>query len=121
MSSFRSDLAQEKILAEYLDTIYAKKELDFKRTNDLDLQLQGIDIITNFNEKEYLIDEKAQLHYLNADLPTFTFELSYLKNGILKDSWLFDSSKNTHYYFLISGIFLKDDKEELSHADDSFF
>ena len=118
MSSFRSDLAQEKILAEYLDTIYAKKELDFKRTNDLDLQLQGVDIIINFNEKEYLIDEKAQLHYLNADLPTFTFELSYLKNGILKDGWLFDPSKNTHYYFLISGIFLKDDKEELSHADD---
>ncbi len=118
MSSFRSDLGQEKILAEYLDKIYAKKELDFKRTNDLDLQLQGIDIIINFNGKEYLIDEKAQLHYLNADLPTFTFELSYLKNGILKDGWLFDPSKKTHYYFLITGIFLKDDKEELAHADD---
>lgn len=118
MSSFRSDLDKEKILAEYLDNIYIDKKLDFKRTNDLDRQLQGIDLMISYNAKEYLIDEKAQLHYLNADLPTFTFELSYLKNGNLKEGWLFDPSKKTHYYFLITGIFLKDKKRELAHPDD---
>ncbi|WP_340155158.1 hypothetical protein [uncultured Winogradskyella sp.] len=118
MSKFKSDLAQEDILSRYLDTVYAKKKIEFKRITNLNEQLQGIDLIMTVNQKSYLIDEKAQLHYINTDLPTFTFELSYLKNTIIKDGWLFDDSKHTHYYFLITGIFLKKGKQKLLYSDD---
>lgn len=118
MPDFKSDLAQEEILSTYLDTIYAKKKIEFKRVKDLDQQLKGIDLIMTVNGQSYLIDEKAQLHYLNSDLPTFTFELSYLKNSIFKDGWLFDTSKLTHYYFLITGIFLKKGIKKLSSYND---
>ncbi|NRD22799.1 hypothetical protein HNV10_06080 [Winogradskyella litoriviva] len=118
MPNFKSDLAQEEILSTYLDTIYAKKKIEFKRVPDLNKQLQGIDVIMTVNGQSYLIDEKAQLHYLNSDLPTFTFELSYLKNSIFKEGWLFDTSKRTHYYFLITGIFLKKGINKLSSYND---
>lgn len=118
MSKFKSDLAQEDLLSRYLDTIYAKKKIEFKRITNLEKQLQGIDLIITVNERTYLIDEKAQLHYLNADLPTFTFELSYLKDTISKDGWLFDDSKLTNYYFLVTGIFLKEGKHKLKSCDD---
>ena len=118
MPSFESDLDQEKILSEYLDNIYKQKEISFYRIFDLDKQLQGIDLVMTVKEKEYFIDEKAQLHYINSDLPTFTFELSYLKDKTHKDGWLFEETKLTQYYFLITGIFLNEGKTELSSASD---
>lgn len=119
MSNFESDLNQESILSEYLDSIYNSKNLDFERISDINKQHKGIDIIIKHKSKEYIIDEKAQLHYLNADLPTFTFELSYLNNeDELKKGWLFDDNKLTMYYFLITGMFLKGDKKILISSDD---
>lgn len=118
MPSFNSDLEQESILSKYLDNIYKEKGLDFERIFDLDRQHQGIDIIMLIESDEYFIDEKAQLHYINTDLPTFTFELSYLKNDTLKEGWLFDTKKLTQYYFLVTGIFLKTGKNKLSNPDD---
>lgn len=118
MSNFKSDLAQEDLLSKYLDNIYANKKIKFKRIKKLDQQLQGIDVIMTVNNQSYYIDEKAQLHYLNIDLPTFTFELSYLKNKTSKDGWLLDDSKLTQYYFLITGIILKNEKQKLTSCDD---
>lgn len=118
MPSFESDLSQEQILSEYLDNIYKEKENDFYRVFDLDRQHQGIDIVMKVGEDEYFIDEKAQLHYINKDLPTFTFELSYLKNKSLKAGWLFDKTKLTNYYFLITGIILKKGKSKLLISSD---
>ena len=81
--------------------------------------MKGIDVKFHINSKDYLIDEKAQLHYLNQDLPTFTFELSYLnKNDKVHEGWLFDEKKETDYYFLITGILLKKGKKTLSAAED---
>lgn len=118
MSHFKLDLKHEQILSEYLDRIYKSKKLRFERIRDMDKQHQGIDIIFQHNATDYFIDEKAQLHYLNKDLPTFTFELSYLnKHNQLKEGWLFDNHKLTHYYFLITGIFLKDNETELSNIE----
>ena len=99
MSKFQSDLAQEEILSKYLDKIYKEKKIEFERIFDLDLQHQGIDLKIFVNSNQYLIDEKAQLHYINSELPTFTFELSYMKNNILKNGWLFDENKKTEYFF----------------------
>ena len=67
---------------------------------------KGVDIeITNTNTglKSY-IDEKAQSHYINKSLPTFAFELSYLKNNSLREGWLFDNHKITQQYFIITCI-----------------
>ena len=114
MSKFASDLNQEQILSQYLDNIYRSKKLEFERVFDLDRQMQGIDVIIQLNSNDYIIDEKSQLHYINNDLPTFTFELSYLnKYQELKKGWLFDSSKLTQYYFLVTGIYLKESKTKL--------
>lgn len=107
MPEFKEDLEQEKIIAQFLDAIYTKLNLQFERVTDKKLQFQGIDLIYVQNQNTVHIDEKAQLHYLNKDLPTFTFELSYKKNGVLKKGWLFDGAKKTDYYFLVTGIFLK--------------
>ena len=118
MKSFKNDLIQEKLLATYLNSIYNELGFDFTRINDLDAQHQGIDVELRFNDKVYQIDEKAQLHYLNKDIPTFTFELSYLKNHELKKGWLFDERKITDYYFLITGICLQSGKKELTSIGD---
>jgi hypothetical protein len=118
MSRFVNDIKQETILAEYLDMIYKNKNLDFSRVFDLSLQHKGIDVIMFVKSNDYYIDEKAQLHYLNSDLPTFTFELTYLLNSKSKIGWLFDTQKVTQYYFLITGIILKNGISILSKASD---
>jgi hypothetical protein len=108
-SNFRTDLQKEQHLAILLDSLY-KKHLNhyrFQRVSDVKKQLQGIDLTLtrSMDQKEFLIDEKAQLDYVNDDLPTFAFELSYLKKGASKKGWLFDSSKKTEFYALITGIY----------------
>lgn len=104
MSFFNRDLNKEQVLGNYLDEIYLKLKIPFKRNHDVNLQHRGVDLIYNHLGKDFFIDEKAQLDYLNCDLPTFTFELSYLKNNKLKSGWLTDNSKITNYYFLITAI-----------------
>lgn len=107
MSTFDQDLSKEYLLGKYLEGIYREISLDFKRINDSELQNKGVDLIIDYNAKEYYIDEKAQLDYLNKSLPTFAFELSYLKKGRWKKGWLFDKNKITDHYFLITDIFTK--------------
>lgn len=112
MSTFDLDLNKEHLLGQFLDEIYAQLNYNFKRIDDLDLQNRGVDLILIHNGKEYYIDEKAQLDYLNHSLPTFTFELSYLKNGNWKKGWLFDKNKITDHYFLITDIFIRTENIE---------
>ncbi len=110
MSYFRRDLNKEQLLGEYLDTVYSSLNLNFERITDLNLQHRGVDLLFPKKEGVY-IDEKAQLDYLNKSLPTFTFELSYLKNGEQKLGWLLDDSKLTTHYFLVTGIYVEDEKD----------
>lgn len=108
-SNFKSDLEKERKLSVLLSTYYKKhlKHYDFIRVKDIKRQLAGIDLLLTHksNGKVYSVDEKAQLDYVNEDLPTFAFEISYLKRGIQKKGWLFDTSKKTDFYALITGIF----------------
>ena len=111
MSFFRRDLKKEQILSKYLNGVYNKIPLALHRIENLDLQHKGVDLIFNNNGTEIYIDEKAQLDYLNSDLPTFTFELSYLKGGNKKTGWFLDATKITDFYFLITGIDVDDEKD----------
>ncbi len=113
-SSFSSDLAKEQRLAALLDSYYTKslKHYTFKRIASLKEQLAGIDVIFTHkhNGKNYGIDEKAQLDYVNEDLPTFAFEICYYKKGVEKGGWLYDEKKKTDFYALVTAIYDDGDK-----------
>lgn len=109
MSKFADDLHDEQILSSKLDDIYNGLDFQFKREYNLDLQHEGTDVKIFLNDTEYLIDEKAQLHYLNKNLPTFAFELSYLNRSLkYHTGWLCDKSKKTQFYFLVTNIQIGD-------------
>lgn len=108
-SNFASDLKKEQKLTVLLDAYYQKhlKHYDFERIHDMKRQMQGIDVILKHktNGKTFFVDEKAQLDYINEELPTFAFELSYEKKGVLKKGWLFDTAKETQFYALVTAIY----------------
>ena len=108
-STFTSDLKKEQQLTALLNTYYHKhlNHYSFERIQDKKRQLEGIDLILTHKETglSYLVDEKAQLDYINEDLPTFAFELSYKKARIIKKGWFFDKTKKTEFYSLITGIY----------------
>ena len=107
-SNFHSDLSREKLLRPLLDSYYSKlKNYSFKRVDDRHQQHQGIDLILSHKTKKtsYFVDEKAQLDYINEDLPTFAFEIQYELRGKHKDGWLFDPTKKTDFYALATAIF----------------
>lgn len=101
---FKKDLAREQDLHTYLDGVYQSLGLDVDRIEDIKLQLKGVDLIYKGSRKAYYIDEKAQLHYINKDLPTFTFELDFLLYNVPKIGWFLDQDKITTHYFLITAI-----------------
>lgn len=108
-SKFASDLKKEKQLSLLLDVYYKKQLFSYSttRVHDIKNQLAGIDVqfIHNHTKVIYNIDEKAQLDYINEDLPTFAFELGYHKNNIYKQGWLFDEHKETDFYALVTAIY----------------
>jgi len=108
-SAFKSDLEKEQQLSVLLDNYYQKhlKTYDFERVSNLEEQLAGIDLVFTHKSsgERFYIDEKAQLDYINEELPTFAFELSYYKNSELRKGWLFDSNKKTYFYSLITAIY----------------
>ena len=108
-SSFKSDLEKERKLSVLLDAVYTKhlKNYSFEHVKDKKRQFEGIDLILKHTKsgKTYLVDEKAQLDYINEELPTFAFELSYQKDNVEKMGWLFDPTKRTDFYFLITSIY----------------
>ena len=103
-STFKSDLEKEQSLQNLLDLYYRKHLLhyDFERISDLKEQIAGVDLV--FTDKvsgePFYIDEKAQLDYINEELPTFAFELSYHKNSEPKKGWAFRLQQKDSFLFL---------------------
>lgn len=112
-SNFKEDLSKEELLGIFLDDIYPTiiEGYQIERISDIEQQHRGIDLIISRDGQNYFIDEKAQLDYLNKELPTFAFEISYLKNSKENFGWLYDKTKQTHKYFLITGIFLNNPED----------
>ncbi len=108
-SAFLDDIEKEKRLHSFLDSLYNRylKHYSFKRIDTISEQYRGVDAIFTHHKTNdvYYIDEKAQLDYVNDDLPTFAFEISFQKDGKRKNGWLFDSKKKTQFYSLITAIY----------------
>lgn len=120
-SKFLDDFNSEQLLAKWLDEYFYKKinlnEYEIKtkfiserpiergRAREREAQKQGIDIVYKIKTNEVLlVDEKAQLNYLNNPLPTFAFEVSYKRqNGKneLAEGWFVDDDLETTHYLLI--------------------
>lgn len=107
--SFRKkDMKQERIVADFLDQkLYTIKTIfdSVQRINDYTNQLLGCDVkisIKSENMINSIVDEKAQLYYLNGGLPTFAFELSFfISTGKIVEGWLTSQSKTTEFYQLL--------------------
>ncbi len=116
-SKFYEDLSKEELLGTYLDTFYPQifKDSPFKveRIWDANRQHKGVDLLLRSDNQCFYVDEKAQLDYLNVSLPTFAFEISYLKRGYWRVGWLVDATKICLLYFLITNICLQE-KDDLS-------
>jgi hypothetical protein len=109
-SKFGYDHNKEVLLGKYLDTLYPTLFPGYaiERITGKEQQHRGIDLVISKDGKRYLIDEKAQLDYTGTELPTFAFEVSYMKEGRERQGWLLDKEKLTEKYFLITGIYLND-------------
>lgn len=107
MKSFRSiDSANEKLVAQFLDDYFYLPSLFEKveRVSDKQEQLKGKDIIVSSKRLslvDAIIDEKDTAHYVNKDIPTFAFELSFMVGNMEVEGWLTDESKETEYYLLL--------------------
>ena len=123
MSHRNRDSDVEKQVGDFLDSyFYPKIVQDFNRYTDKPNQLIGKDVSFSFGDLKHLIvDEKAATHYINKDIPTFAFELSFLlptKTEVV--GWLLDPGKKTEYYFLMwikaksNWDIKKDDIQEIS-------
>lgn len=103
-----SDMSAESQMGRFLDE-YLYKNFPhgesfsrIERISSKEEQLAGIDV--RFTDKKgivYNVDEKAQLYYLNKDLPTFAFEIRYLREGEERIGWLCNKTLLTDFYLLI--------------------
>ena len=103
-----NDLAAESQLAVFLDKyLYADFPTkasfsEIKRIYDKDEQLQGVDVEFRGTDGHiYYVDEKAQLYYLNQNLPTFAFEILFKRGYEDTIGWLCNPSLKTDLYMLI--------------------
>lgn len=78
------------------DVLYSKAGFDISRVDDTALQKRGVDIYLN----NWVVDEKAAIHYWNQDLQTYCFECSTLNNKN-KEGWLFQKDSLTTHYSLV--------------------
>ncbi len=108
MKSFRSiDSANEQMVARFLDDNFYIPPLFDKaiRVSDKQEQLKGKDVIVSSSQlglHNVSIDEKDTAHYVNKNIPTFAFELSFLLyDGTEVEGWLTDEAKETEYYLLL--------------------
>ncbi len=108
-STFKSDLQKETALYPLVNRHYENnlKCYTFERVKNRNADFRGIDLYLKhkISGARYLVDEKAQVDYINEDLPTFAFELFYHKNEEKKLGWLLNPDKHTEFYSLITAIY----------------
>lgn len=105
MSYRDADTRAERELAAFLDerqlyTRYLGYQ-SIQRVTDPELQLAGADVVATGQDRAHYIDEKAQLHYLARPLPTFAFELEFLRYGSPVTGWALRPDLMTDKYLLL--------------------
>ena len=102
------DLSAEAQLAYFMDKyLYAdfptrNAFASIRRIYDKEEQLHRVDVeFVGTDGKVFYVDEKAQLYYLNQDLPTFAFELLFKRGAYDTTGWLCNSTLKTDFYMLI--------------------
>ena len=107
MSLRNYDMGAEQELAKFLDRCFwarLKAEgaiLDWERVIDREVQLAGTDVVLTSHKGRFACDEKSTLHYLNRNIPTFAFELSFMRNdGGEACGWLLNDELATTHYVL---------------------
>lgn len=107
ISRRKSDMGAESEMAKFMDKYFYAPLLaegafsSIQRITNPDMQKSGIDVIATYKGKEFFLDEKAQLYYINKDLPTFAFELEYLMDGKPRTGWLLNEQLRTTHYLLL--------------------
>lgn len=101
-SEFENDVKGEEVVATFLEKYFYKKLplRNYHRNKDMTNQNKGIDLEFITKKGHYVVDEKAAIRYPNG-LKTFAFEISYVKDGVIKEGWFFDDTKETSHYILI--------------------
>lgn len=79
-SKYDEDKRKEELFAKWLDKYYYSTKIPpskkITRIYDEKLQKVGIDVIVESGRGNiFYIDEKATLHYINKNIPTFAFEI----------------------------------------------
>ncbi|WP_423410440.1 UvrD-helicase domain-containing protein [Heyndrickxia sp. MSNUG] len=98
-SNFTKDLQVEAEISNFVDRfLYPYVGDRFERQNSREQQKKGIDIILQSDGDTMLIDDKCAFYYANKNLRTFTFELSYENNGVVRKGWLLNPSMSTTHY-----------------------
>lgn len=110
MSNRQSDTRGEKALGLFLDRYFyprlcmEENFVEAQRIFDVEAQKRGTDIlIYNPNGTVMVVDEKAQLHYINEPRPTFAFEVSFYNENTrsISDGWFISDSNKTDAYLLV--------------------
>lgn len=119
----KEDHKAEQELAYFLDKyLYGRFPTgnalsSIRRINDKIMQLDGVDVEFNgIDGRVYYIDEKAQLHYLNKNIPTFAFELLSRQKSYETPGWLLNSKLKTDFYMLIWPFATQDSYENITWA-----
>ena len=109
MSRKKEDMQAEQILAKIMDEwIWSKLHgvgniSSHIRETMKSNQINGTDVwLYTKNNRKISIDEKAQLYYINQNLPTFAFELGFIgQTGDIKNGWFIKDKLDTKMYMLI--------------------
>lgn len=120
-SKFNQDYKSEQLLSKWLDEYFYKRLLKdgysikskfknqspiaYVRDGSREAQKKGIDVHYHFDSGEsLLVDEKAQLNYLNNPLETFAFEIIYKKQNnknTFTQGWFINDELETTHYLLV--------------------
>lgn len=86
-----------------------------RRVQDEQEQKSGVDVeFIGIDGRVYCVDEKAQLHYLNQNLPTFALELLSYQKGYDTVGWLCNPKLKTDFFMLIWPSATTDDYEGIT-------
>ena len=114
--SAESELAlfMDKFLYERFPTGSAFSSI--RRVHNKEEQLNGVDVeFIGTDGRVYYVDEKAQLHYLNQNLPTFAFELLSFQKGYDTVGWLCNTKLKTDFFMLIWPFATQDEYEGITY------